>query len=351
MVSIDTSVAKPAFLRRWHNLTELRLFFAFSVVLSHTIQLAGYNSLYVLRVVFSSKTAVDAFFILSGFLVVASYERCKDNLDFYRRRFLRIYPAYVVAVLFFLSLGIVQAMAKGFAVSAIEVLKYLAANLALANFLKPTVDGVFATNQVHEINGALWTIKVEASFYVIVPLVCYFARRTSYHVAAATLMLIGLGWVAFLGLLHDYAGVSIHESLYYQLPGEMQYFGLGVLLYAVHRAHHTERLAGFMLLAIAAFAALIGQAWTGAEMIVLSALIYFVIHLPRLKTALADFDISYGVYLSHFPIIQLLLSAADWQNLSFVLLPLVGLLTALWAVISWYTVEQPSIGMAKRLAV
>ena len=44
--------------------------------------------------------AVDGFFILSGFLISASWARCRGLGDYLRRRVLRIVPGYVAAVLF-----------------------------------------------------------------------------------------------------------------------------------------------------------------------------------------------------------------------------------------------------------
>jgi peptidoglycan/LPS O-acetylase OafA/YrhL len=53
--------------------------------------------------------AVDAFFILSGFLITASYERSNSLLFFLKKRIVRIYPGFlvvsVVAAVCFVPLG------------------------------------------------------------------------------------------------------------------------------------------------------------------------------------------------------------------------------------------------------
>jgi peptidoglycan/LPS O-acetylase OafA/YrhL len=146
---------------RLRNVTELRLLFAASVMLSHAALLAAGDAHRLLRTILNSEAAVQAFFILSGYLVCGSYGRLRDPLQFYTRRVLRIYPAYLVAVLLFLALGLGQAMILGNAVAWGDLPRYLIANLTTLNFLQPTVGGVFASNLQPMINGALWSIKVE----------------------------------------------------------------------------------------------------------------------------------------------------------------------------------------------
>ena len=43
--------------------------------------------------------AVDWFFVVSGFLITGSYERCHGLLAFYVRRIFRLYPMYLFIVL------------------------------------------------------------------------------------------------------------------------------------------------------------------------------------------------------------------------------------------------------------
>ncbi len=41
---------------------------------------------------------MNVFFIVSGFLIAMSWERSKTVWDYLKRRFLRIYPGFIVAM-------------------------------------------------------------------------------------------------------------------------------------------------------------------------------------------------------------------------------------------------------------
>lgn len=319
------------------------------MVISHTVQLAGIDDLYVLRVIFSSDTAVQAFFIISGFLTINSFESSGRKVgDFYLRRFLRIMPAYVAAVLIFCALGVGQALSYGRHVELAGIFRYLVANLSLLNFLQPTIDGVFSGNPYPEINGALWTIKVEVGFYALVPLLCMIGSRASFLSVAIVLIAIGILWPSGLKFAAD-AGFHLHPSLGHQLPGQFAYFGLGALFYWVSRADQRTPLAAAIVVATALACAGLGEFRMATQVVVLSTLIYWVIHLPQIMPGKRP-DLSYGIYLCHFPIIQLLINWRGWSGgEEYLLLLLVPAAAIAYAMASWRVVEVPSMNFGKRM--
>lgn len=336
--------------KQFNNLAELRLIFALFVVISHTVQLARIDSLYVLRVVFSSDTAVHAFFILSGFLTVNSFESSRqETVKFYLRRFLRIMPAYTAAVLIFCALGLAQAISFNREIASLDVGRYLAANLSLLNFFHPNIEGVFTGNPYSEINGALWTIKVEVAFYIFVPLLCMLGSRISFLTVAILLISIGITWVPALRLATD-AGLPVHSSLGHQLPGQLAYFGLGVLLFWVSRAKDRDGVAVAVITAGTLACAALGQYHVAIEIVVLSMLIYGAIHIRQLIPGTGP-DLSYGIYLCHFPIIQLLVNWRQWQeHEQYLLLLIVPIVAFAYAMASWRFIEAPAMKLGKRMA-
>jgi len=107
--------------------------------------------------------SVDCFFVLSGFLLGAPYLRAiRDGAAlpstalFLRRRFFRIYPLYAVAVIFSLATSV-----ESFTIERVEA--YLATHLTLTHG--------FVVSQAVDVNGPLWTMAIDAQFYVALPLV------------------------------------------------------------------------------------------------------------------------------------------------------------------------------------
>jgi len=160
-----------------NNFDLLRFCFAAIVVLVHSHILSKRPELAFLSEYLSTELAVQAFFVASGALVFMSYERSSSLRTYFEKRARRILPAYVAIVLlcafggaFVTSLPL-QRYFSG------EWLRYVAANLAFLNFLHPTLPGVFDGNPLREVNGALWTLKIEVAFYLFVPLLGWAMRR------------------------------------------------------------------------------------------------------------------------------------------------------------------------------
>ena len=76
-----------------NNFDLLRFVFAAMVFLVHTHVLSGQPALAPLSTYFSSDVGVKAFFVVSGFLVLMSYERSATVGEYAGKRVRRIYPA------------------------------------------------------------------------------------------------------------------------------------------------------------------------------------------------------------------------------------------------------------------
>ena len=116
---------------------------------------------------FGAMYAVPLFFLLSGYCIHASnikYLAKNSRLpvgEYFRRRFLRIYPPYLVALLVALGVNLLTRYQQVPSISDVVIHVF-------------SVQG-FTTTYFNSINLVLWTISVELAFYAIYPLF-YYAR-------------------------------------------------------------------------------------------------------------------------------------------------------------------------------
>lgn len=150
---------------RLERLTSLRLFAALAVFGFHATAFFSGPTREVLDFVFGQgRSGVTFFFILSGFVLAWSARPGDRPLAFYRRRFARIYPAYMVA------LGIAASL---WALRDPSALLRGSLTPFLLQAWVPDSTSYFA------INVPAWSLSVEAFFYLLFPLAIVAFRRLS----------------------------------------------------------------------------------------------------------------------------------------------------------------------------
>src|SRR5581483_10427826 len=156
---------------RDNNFDALRLIFASLVVFFHIAVLSAVSSLDWMPRYMSATFAVQAFFVVSGFLVTMSCENSSSLGSYAIKRFRRIAPAYVTVVVgAAILLSFMSALPARQYFSHPDWWRYVGYNLLLSNFNAPDLPGVFQSNPQAAVNGSLWTIKVEVGFYLVVPI-------------------------------------------------------------------------------------------------------------------------------------------------------------------------------------
>ena len=330
-----------------NNFDLVRLVLASSVLLAHGLTLAGERALAPLGEFFSADLAVKGFFVVSGYLVTMSCVSSASVRDYASKRVRRIYPAYFAIVVLCFAAGLLLTSAPLGAYLR-GGLGYLAANLAFLNFLSPLLPGVFAANPYSEVNGPLWTLKIEVMFYAIVPALVFLFRRYGAAATIAALFAGSILYAARLGDLHDSTGRALWLELQRQLPGQLGYFLAGMALYW-YRAPLFRRWPALIALAVAAYlllrlgneAATLYVKFALEPVAIGIAVIYVACGLPYLGNFARFGDLSYGIYIIHFPVIQAAV-AAGWfaRDPWAAFFGCVGATVAL-AFASWHLVEKP----------
>jgi peptidoglycan/LPS O-acetylase OafA/YrhL len=321
---------------RNNNFDLLRMLFASMVVLYHCHDLSLNTSYFWIPYVTSSGLAVEGFFAMSGCLIVGSYDRNPAIGSYLEKRARRLLPAYWAALLFTLILALFMSSLPVFALlRSPSTYKYILANLTFLSFLHPVLPGLFVHNPVlAAVNGALWTIKVEVMFYLLVPAIVACGRRFGHCETLSGIFLLSVGYRVLCSHLH-------HPLLAVQLPGQLCFFVIGSLTYYYYpwfqRCRHwmwTTALISYLLsvfLGWIAFRAI----GVGLGVMCLGLL------LPCMRGPTKYGDFSYGTYVFHFPVIQAFISRGIVNAVPNAALGLICLTTGCLAIASWYLVERP----------
>jgi peptidoglycan/LPS O-acetylase OafA/YrhL len=237
----------------------LRALAASAVVIFHVAATTGLNARHPTLGAYTARLGgigVAIFFVISGFLLYRPYalahlsrEAAPSTAPFYRRRFLRIFPAYWVAFTvyaFVLQLQSVHGVRQG-------VLYY----------------GLFQVYDRHRVLTGLaqtWSLGTEVSFYLALPLLAVVAHRLAAgrkptgraRPMQGELVLLGslyLGAVAFRTLLLLVAPPSAGYAITW-LPARLDWFALGIGLAVVSAWVATGGRPPRLLSAAAAYPAL-----------------------------------------------------------------------------------------------
>jgi peptidoglycan/LPS O-acetylase OafA/YrhL len=342
----DGAVMHDSVRLKRNNFDLLRLVLAAIVVLVHSYDLSGFHGLDWIVGVFSSTKAVQAFFIVSGFLIFMSYERSSSIMSYARKRFWRIYPAYFVVIVLS-AFGLVLVTTSGFSdYFSFAWVKYLLANLTFLNFIQPSLPGVFEANKYQAVNGALWTLKLEIMFYVLVPVLVALCRRFSHLSVLVVVYCLSVAYALLMSELAARTGHGYYVELGRQLPGQLAYFVSGGFLYYFLPLFE-RRVVAFVIAAVAVLGIAQFHSLPLLEPLALAIVVLFLALFPYVGKFGKYGDFSYGTYIIHFPILQIFLFEGWFRNETPQFMAAVSIVVALGAIALWHLVESKLIGRAR----
>jgi peptidoglycan/LPS O-acetylase OafA/YrhL len=307
------------------------------------------------------RLGVQLFFVLSGYLVFRPFVaaaldgRPAPRLGRYAlRRAARILPAYWVALL-----------------GSYLLLRHLDHPMQVEATALPTFL-LFAQNHfdttIKHLDPPMWTLAIEVSFYVLLPLAGALALRLGQdrrrQVALCfTLIAAGMACVA-LSAEHRWP-----ETLSTSLPLHLVEFGAGMAV-AVLLHRRTLSRAAVAAAALTGLALIImnstwharglGAQWLRSDIgdapgiVGIALVVAVVIARPRRAQILAVGParwlgvFSYGLYLVHFPVIVGLRMTEHWPETFTRQLAATLAVTVPISVALWFGVERPAIRWARR---
>jgi peptidoglycan/LPS O-acetylase OafA/YrhL len=330
--------------RQTNRYDLLRFVFAAIVFGCHVIVLPGFGISPEMEYFFLEtlgRVAIQGFFVISGALVLGSLERSSSVASYAAKRTRRLYPAYFVIVMTcaIAALILVPAAREDLATTA----KYIGFNLVFLNFLQPDLPGVFEGQRFTAVNGALWTVKIEVMFYMVLPILVWILNRLGKF----RFVLLGLIYIASeiwrIGLEHYGMtnGSGIIVQLSRQLPGQMSFFVAGMLLWEF-RDIARKRWAIVAFIGVVGLAASYLPALEPIRALTLACLIAAIALSPGPELNAARFgDFSYGMYGAHFPVTQTVIALGLFQTSMALGYVVSAIATMIAAILLWNFVEKP----------
>ena len=336
----------------------------------------------------SGWAGVDMFFVLSGFVLglpfCQAYQGQRSPIripEYFRRRLLRVLPAYYIQLIILASLIAVTG-----GIAALDTGALIAQFLMLQNVL---------SDPGSQLNPVYWTLPIEFNFYILLPLLAFWVPPQSWPVllVASVFIVVLYRYLVFWNYLTD-STVQQRVWVLNQLPGRLDQFVAGmVAAWWYLRIRTDEPDSGgitrykslLLILALIAMGAMtwfihnlqpmhtdniLGQTfWAGHWSLyiwhtlfgIFLALMIFVIALGnRIATVLLSNKpvmylgiISYSIYLWHFPVVKWITRASlpsltpGYPYLNLLLWTMVPIL--LVSSLSFWLVEKPFLKLRHRI--
>ncbi|KAA0990830.1 acyltransferase family protein [Dyadobacter aurulentus] len=215
---------------RHQELDALRGLAAISIVLFHftinnNAKLLGWQFNY-------GVTAVDIFFMISGFVIFQSIRNITKWQDFVVKRFARLYPAFWYCMLI---TAFVAVLMEPHSVDATRIL----ANATMASIY-------FG---VEDLDGSYWTLLIELVFYTWILAIFVSNRVNAIEQIGVCCILLIVAFHAMRPLYHDLYQFLTRKV---QLLNHFPLFYSGILFYQIKRSRHVYRNSALLIPAILA---------------------------------------------------------------------------------------------------
>jgi peptidoglycan/LPS O-acetylase OafA/YrhL len=268
---------------------------------------------------------------------------------------MRIYPAYIAAILF-------SALVAGPVLTVLEnkslsnylnaspegPLTYIVKNSFMPIGLQQNLNGLTSALPFPGINGSLWTLPLEVRAYLVAGFVGILAKFFNAQKVVIGLNIILFSYFLVLSLKPNLAN-HIFPNWITSSPVLLTNFAIGGLIAIYAKKFKFLGFITFLLVATFFLAEFIGGTiFMTLGLGLLAIILPIFANLLRLKNfKFFDNDLSYGVYLYAFPVQQIVVTLIGERTLLRLLIPSTFITLAL-AFLSWFFVEKRSISFAKK---
>lgn len=188
---------------------------------------------------------VELFFVISGFVITLTLEKCATPLEFATRRFARLWPALLVCSI----ATFIFSSTVGSPMSDFRPQHWY--NFFPTLTLTPREVWSFKFPAVDFVDRSYWTLVAEVKFYLVAALIFWVFKRKKF---AVTFSMLVIANIAIRSILKHTVGVDqLYSAI--TLPDFMPWFAAGVVFSELYSRKLSRRAALILLLPMYVFIA------------------------------------------------------------------------------------------------
>lgn len=208
---------------------------------------------------------VQLFFIISGFVIAMTLEKCRSFWDFMYRRWLRLFPAMLVcSLLILITAPLFTARPYG--------TPYLIDLLPGVTFIEPEVYRVIFNNHQKILEGSYWTLFVEMKFYILAGLMYFIIGPKKMIAVLITMFFSYVVFDSVKSHLPNELSEQLNTIFHYLNYQHYGWFAAGALFYQYSVSKKWTYWIGAVLIALLAARGLGG--FMSKSMIVASIIVF-----------------------------------------------------------------------------
>ncbi|MFW0155628.1 acyltransferase family protein [Rothia sp. P6271] len=344
MFHSDNVTLRDGILKQRNSLNFIRLCLAIFVILGHSYPLAyGSHG----RLEFLGGLAVNLFFCISGFLILASAQNV-NIFSYIWRRFLRIFPGFWVSLIFVSFVAYPISYFLGFSSGALNLnssFEFIINNFLLKMNQFDISGGPVGVPFDKAWNGSLWTLWYEFIAYLCIIPLAYIPIIKDWQRWTFT-----IAFVVSLGMYPLLEMVNTSTNMYYNFARLVPMFLAGSVLYVWGDKIRVSLIPSLISLTIILLVSALDM-FSDALHVSQIFFAYGILSLACIIKIYIGYrnDLSYGVYIYAFPVQQLVVMVG---------IPVLGMVTnniivlsatLVLAYLSWTFVEKPAMSLKNKI--